>query len=434
MDRAPAVGILLAIPVFVALFGGEYLLGRVRRRDWYPSALDVYASVTSGLWNLAIAGTGLVFAVVGYDWMVDHVAVVHLGTSLVGAALTLVLIDFGSYWLHRAMHRSNALWQLHLVHHSSESLNLTVALRQGGTPLSLRFLILAPIALLGVDARVVVLVGGLHLAGTYWQHTRAFDHLGPLGALIITPSDHRIHHAINAGYLDCNYGAWFSVWDRWFGTYRPQRADDPPMFGLTHPVRTFNPLRMDLHHWRVLALDTVRASSAADRLRIWFGPTGWRPADVAAAHPIASLSDDEARRRYERFEPDADRLANAWSFVETTVQAMLTVGLFWAMAQGHLTRVDTVAYVALLLVSIVTYTTAMDGRPHLALELGRVALAAGLALTLAGPTWFGLGDLVGGAPVAIGVVAFYAVAVLVERVAVRRPAPDLSPAPAAAVA
>jgi len=425
VDRAPAVGILLAIPVFAALFGGEYLLGRVRRRDWYPSALDVYANVTSGLWNLVIAGTGLVFVVVGYDWMEAHLAVVDLGTSVVSAVVTLVLLDLGFYWLHRAMHRSNALWQLHLVHHSGEALNLTAALRQGGTPLSLRFLILVPLALLGVDARVVVLVGGLHLAGMYWQHTRAIDGLGPLGAVLVTPSDHRVHHAVNDAYLDRNYGAWFSVWDRWFGTYQPERADDPPVFGLTHPVRTFNPLRMDLHHWRLLAHDTIRASSAADRLRIWFGPTGWRPADVAAAHPIATLPDDEARRRYERhrrFQPAADRLATAWSFLETSVQALLTVALFWAVSQG-LSRADTLWGAGLLLLSIVTYTTAMDGRPHLSLLLGRLVLAVVLTATV-----FGAG------PVTIAAIGFYALAVVVERVARREPAPPLPTVPATAVA
>ncbi|MFN8041254.1 MAG: sterol desaturase family protein [Acidimicrobiales bacterium] len=422
MDRAPVVGILLTIPLFAAMFGGEYLLGRMRGTNWYRGTIDLCANVSSGLWNLLVAGTGLVFVVVSYDWMVDHLAVVHLGSSVAAAVVALVLLDFGFYWLHRAMHRSNVLWQLHLVHHSGETLNLSAAFRQGGTPLSIRFVILAPTALLGVDPVLMALVGGVHLAGGYWPHTHAIDGLGPLGRIFITPSDHRVHHAVNDAYLDRNYGAWFSWWDRWFGTYVPERADDPPVFGLTHPVRTFNPLRMDLHHWKHMAHDTVHASSMADRLRIWFGPTGWRPADVAADHPVAGLPDDEARRAYVPYAPGGNRLARAWSFVETSVEALLAISLFWAISQG-LPRADAVAAAGLLLFSIVTYTTAMDGRPHVGLEVGRVAIAAVLAVTA-----------FHGAPLALAVVGFYALAVVVERITVRTPAPAVGWEPAMATA
>ncbi|RYZ80129.1 MAG: fatty acid hydroxylase family protein, partial [Proteobacteria bacterium] len=53
----------------------------------------------------------------------------------------------------------------------------------------------------------------------YWYHTKLINRLPVLEWLIVTPSHHRVHHGKNPSYLDKNFGAVFSFWDRIFGTF-----------------------------------------------------------------------------------------------------------------------------------------------------------------------------------------------------------------------
>ena len=41
--------------------------------------------------------------------------------------------DFAYYWFHRISHESRLFWNLHVVHHSSEQYNLSVAVRKAGS-------------------------------------------------------------------------------------------------------------------------------------------------------------------------------------------------------------------------------------------------------------------------------------------------------------
>ncbi len=430
VDRATAAGILASIPLFAAMSAAELALTRRRGLGYYPSFLDAVASFSSGLWNLAVTGMGLIFGFVSYQWLVDHVRIVELGTPWLALPLALVLLDFASYWFHRAAHASNFLWQTHLVPHSSEALNLPAGLRNGGTPLSFRFLVLTPLALLGLKPQWVLLLSGVHLAGTYWYHTRFLGDLGPLGRVIVTPKQHRVHHAINTVYLDRNFGAWFSVWDRWFGTFQEERPDEPIIYGTTRPVRTYNPLRMDYQHWWRMVTDAARARRMGDRLRVLLGRTNWRPADVATAHPLPELADDDARRAYTPFQPEADLVARWWSGGELVIQTVLTLSFFWGIYQEALSRTEILWFGSVLLLGIVTYTTAMDGRPSLLLELGRVAYVLALGATVAGPDWFGLGRPLAGVPVPAVLAATYGIAVVVDRLAFRAPAPAMTVAAA----
>lgn len=48
-----------------------------------------------------------------------------------------------------------------------------------------------------------------------------------------TPSHHRVHHASNVRYLDCNHAGVLITWDRLFGTFSEQVKQEPPVYGLT---------------------------------------------------------------------------------------------------------------------------------------------------------------------------------------------------------
>ena len=104
------------------------------------------------------------------------------------------------------------------------------------------------------------------------QHTDLIARLGPPDRWLMTPSNHRVHHASNGGYLDRNFGGHSVVWDRAFGTYQPELAEVSPTYGLTHPVEADTPLALVAGGFPDLAADLARADSLRSRLAICVGP------------------------------------------------------------------------------------------------------------------------------------------------------------------
>jgi hypothetical protein len=201
--------------------------------------------------------------------------------------LAFVLYDLCYYWLHRLGHERNVLWAAHSVHHQSEEYNLTTALRQTSSGFIFSWIFYLPLALIGVPPLVFITVASLNLLYQFWVHTRHIAKLGWLEWIFITPSNHRVHHAQNPVYLDRNYGGVFILWDRLFGTFKEEDPAEPVVFGVTTPLASWNPLWANLQFYAQLWRDARRTRSVWDKWRIWFMPTGWRPADVAARYPQA---------------------------------------------------------------------------------------------------------------------------------------------------
>jgi sterol desaturase/sphingolipid hydroxylase (fatty acid hydroxylase superfamily) len=201
--------------------------------------------------------------------------------------LAFVLYDFCYYWSHRFGHERNVFWASHVVHHQSEDYNLTTALRQTSTGFLLNWIFYLPMALIGIPPVVLVTVGALNLLYQFWVHTRHIPKLGWFEWFFITPSNHRVHHGQNPIYMDRNYGGVFIVWDRLLGTFQEELDEEPVIYGVTTPLASWNPLWANLHFYTQLWRDAMHAGSWWDKLRIWFMPTGWRPADVAARYPLA---------------------------------------------------------------------------------------------------------------------------------------------------
>ncbi|MGG7215415.1 sterol desaturase family protein, partial [Clostridium nigeriense] len=132
---------------------------------------------------------------------------------------------------------------------SSEDFNLACALRQSiSTIVKVFTIFLLPAALLGVPTNVIAIVAPLHLFAQFWYHTQHIDKMGWLEKIIVTPSHHRVHHALNPEYLDKNYGQIFIFWDKWFGTYQEELPTVKPVYGITRPVQTWNPIKINFMH------------------------------------------------------------------------------------------------------------------------------------------------------------------------------------------
>ncbi len=281
------VGVLnYAIPFFLVLIFLEAWISYVRGKKVVRS-MDTLASLISGVTNVFKDVLGLTVIIVSYDWMVDNLSLIQIEKTWVIYLVAFIGLDFSGYWVHRISHKINYFWNHHLVHHSSEEFNLGCALRQSISKwFSISFVFLLPTALLGVPAQVVAFIAPLHLFSQYWYHTKLIGKLGFIEYILVTPSHHRVHHAINDIYIDKNLSQIFIFWDKIFGTFQVELAHEPPIYGVKKPVKSWNPFVINFIHLWQLIQDAWRAKSWYDKLVIWFKPTGWRPKDVAEAYPI----------------------------------------------------------------------------------------------------------------------------------------------------
>jgi sterol desaturase/sphingolipid hydroxylase (fatty acid hydroxylase superfamily) len=189
------------------------------------------------------------------------------------AILLLFLgIEFCYYWYHRAAHEIRWLWATHAVHHSARHLNLSAAYRLGWTGwLSGNFLFFLPLCWLGFHPITVTLGLAVNLTYQFWVHTELIPKLGWVEGVFNTPSHHRVHHAANPEYIDRNYGGVLIIFDRWFGTFTAERSDLRPIYGLTHPLRSYNPMTIVLYEWHRLFQDLSKARSWRDRCGVILG-------------------------------------------------------------------------------------------------------------------------------------------------------------------
>lgn len=189
-----------------------------------------------------------------------------------------IAVEFAYYWFHRASHRVRWLWATHAVHHSPEEMTLLSSLRLGWTNLlSAGWIFYLPLVLVGFDPRLVVLLLALDLRYQFFLHTEAKLSFGPLEWLLNTPSHHRAHHGRNEAYLDSNYGGVVIIFDRLFGTFRAERAEEPVEFGLKGRAPEPHPVRLAFREWRALFQDMRNAPGLRDAVRIALSPPGAVP-------------------------------------------------------------------------------------------------------------------------------------------------------------
>ena len=207
--EAYAQVLLYAIPGFVVLVILESIYAYTVKGVVFRS-MDIISSLSSGITNLLKDVLKLTVVIIGYDMVYEQVALIQHEPSWIVYALAFVGLDFASYWHHRLAHSINIFWNRHVIHHSGEDFNMATALRQSiSTFVSLGFIFLFPAALMGVPPKVIAVVAPLHLFMQFWYHTEMIGKMGLLEYIIVTPSQHRVHHAMNSIYLDKNLAAIF---------------------------------------------------------------------------------------------------------------------------------------------------------------------------------------------------------------------------------
>jgi len=376
--------LLLAMPAFFGLVMLEKLYGYWFKKEAFR-VMDTISSLSSGFTNVIKDVIGLSISILSYGWMVEHWALTEVKSNGLVYLIAFVSLDFAGYWVHRMSHQINFFWNKHAIHHSSEEFNLACALRQSiSSFINLFSFFLLPAALLGVDAQVIATIAPIHLFAQFWYHTVHIDRMGFLEKILVTPSHHRVHHAINPQYLDKNHSQIFIIWDKLFGTFQEELPDVPPIYGITRPVRTWNPFKINFQHLFLLIQDAWRAQSWQDKLTIWFKPTGWRPADVEEKYPVPKI---ENPYTYPKYNPDASNALVIWTWIQFfgTLAGMIH---FFSRIDLY-TLPDIFWNGAILAVGIYAYTELMDRNPWaFVFHLIQGLMALGLFF-LHDLTWFG---------------------------------------------
>ncbi|MEC7880319.1 MAG: sterol desaturase family protein [Bacteroidota bacterium] len=355
--------LLIAIPIFFISVLLEALYGNWIK-DQKHNFMDTISSLSSGITNLSWDVLGIAFFLFTYEKVYQYIMIFNIELDSLTTSnqvslyiVAFICIDFASYCHHYLKHSVNLFWNQHIIHHSSEEFNLACALRQSVTNnFGVNALFLIPAALCGVPPEVVQIILPLHLFAQFWYHTRHIGKLGFLEYIIVTPSQHRVHHAINPEYIDKNLGAIFCFWDRAFGTFQEELDEVPCIFGTLKPVRTWNPVLINFIHLWGLTQDAWNTRKWNDKLKLWFMPTGWRPSDVSLKFPKKIVTDVYNQKKYSPQYTFKHKLMTVFQFMCINIMSFLFLYNF-----SDIDLFSRIAYVFLIFITIFGFTSLMDG-------------------------------------------------------------------------
>ena len=266
---------VVATPVFIGLAVWEYF--RIRHD---PAKMNLPEAVRNFALGAGYQTTELLFAgLIAFPVyaLVYHFRLLDLELNALTVLLTFIGVDFCFYWMHRGSHRMRWFWAAHVVHHSSQRMNFSTAMRQNATNIfNGNWTFYLPLALIGFNPLWIGVAFALSLVYQFFIHTTVVNKLPrPVEWVLNTPSHHRVHHGRNPGYIDRNYGGTLIIWDRLFGTFVAENAESPPEYGITTPVPSNNLLVLWTHEYRDMFRDIAQPGPMTQRLKHLWKPPEW---------------------------------------------------------------------------------------------------------------------------------------------------------------
>ena len=347
-----------AIPVFLLLIIIEFLYGVMKGNNNYRLN-DALTSLSLGLISRFIPLLGLGFQYVVYKYVAEYYNLKLLNLEEIWVwVFAFILYDICYYWMHRIHHEVKVFWATHVVHHHGEEYNLATALRQTSSGFLWKWVFFLPMFIIGVPPEVYVSVAGVNLVYQFWVHTEHVGRLGFLEYIIITPSNHRVHHAQNEDYLDANYGGVFILWDRIFGTFIDERKDLKPVYGTVKPLKSFNPFWANIEVFYQMALDSYRTKKLKDKFYDWFSRPGWRPDDVNEKYPVKKND----LSSFEKYDPQISNKQKMFGFFQFTMINALTVIMLFNMDKFSYSEMLSIA--ALVVTLAISNSFMLDGKKY----------------------------------------------------------------------
>ena len=267
---------VLAIPVFLLVIGLEYYWDKYKEMGLYKTK-DLWASLGMLLITGIVELIPKILAFIAFYFLHEISPLRDIvGRQWWAWVVLFFLDDFAYYWFHRMNHEVRIFWAGHVSHHSSVYMNFGTALRQGAGERVHKYFFWIWIPLLGFDPLMMFVVLSINLIYQFWVHTELVDKLPAwIELLFNTPSHHRVHHASNPRYLDRNHAGVLIIWDKIFGTFSPEINSDPPVYGLTKNISSYNPLYVASHEYGSIWKDIKKAERWSDKLKYIFYAPGW---------------------------------------------------------------------------------------------------------------------------------------------------------------
>jgi len=239
------------------------------KRRWMDTVANVFIFLVNTAVSTTLIGVFTVIVLMPFTLLQFHT----FEYSLITWFSAILMADFCYYWMHRAEHRSRILWACHVVHHSSEDYNLSVPMRLSWLQDFQEWIFLIPMILVGFDVFQTIVAFILVSQYQSWIHTTKIGRLGPLEAILNTPSAHRVHHGTAHQHIDKNFGGILIIWDRLFGTF--QKEDEPVVYGLTANKKTTNPFKINFHEFGSIWRTVCQHKKMRHKLKAIFGSPSW---------------------------------------------------------------------------------------------------------------------------------------------------------------
>ena len=315
--------IAYATPVFFLLIALEFVVARARGMGGVYRLNDAVNSLSLGVMSQVVGVFVRVFNYGIYALVFEHVALGTWPHAWWAWLLAIVFYDFCYYWNHRLGHESAVFWAAHVVHHQSQHYNLSTALRQTSSGAFLGWMFYLPMAIAGVPPEMFAVAAIVDLLYQYWIHTELIGKLGAFDRWFASPSNHRVHHAVNDHYIDRNYGGIFMAWDRLFGTFVEE--SERCVYGTRAPLNSWDPLWANLEVYADLARKSGQCERWSDKLRVWLKPPGWQPATAGAGwqKPAFDL------RQVRTFDPPMTTPVRVFALAQIALAVMGSVLLLW---------------------------------------------------------------------------------------------------------
>ena len=344
----------IAIPFFILAMLVELAYGAWKQHQTYRLN-DAVASLMMGSLSQLMGVLRLSFSAVVFTSAVELAGVVPWqATAWWHWVAAFIAYDFCYYWKHRCGHEWRIMWASHSAHHQSEEYNLSTALRQTSTDY-IGFVFYLPMYLAGTPVYVMISVGTLNLVYQFWVHTQHVDRMGMLDYLLVTPSNHRVHHAKNPRYIDKNYGGFLIVWDRLFGTFCDEQRDEKPIYGITHGLRSWNPIWANAVVWWDTLILAVKAPRWRDKISVWFKGPGWFPQGLEPSR-------EDPLGWHEHYDPQAPQSSKAYVFAQYWV--LTGAGFALIASQAELAQPALVANFALIAGSMYVASLWLEHRQY----------------------------------------------------------------------
>lgn len=253
------VGVLLLLTILG-------LFAQWKKRDPKETLSNVFLFMGNNMVNLFL---GQALQLSTFLWL-EHYSLQLLPINFSTTILCILAVDFCYYWRHRWEHKIQIIWAEHSVHHSSKEYNFSTSLRLPWITPLFGWIFFAPAVLVGFPSQLVMASYVINLLYQYWVHNEVIGKLKFLDSFLVTPSNHRVHHARNKIYLDKNFGGIFVVWDWLFGSYEPET--EKPEYGIVHPIESQNPLIVNWEPFRRIFAKFSEAKTGKEKLSVFFGP------------------------------------------------------------------------------------------------------------------------------------------------------------------